>query len=69
MKRKRLPPDNRLNWRDPDMPVLRLGFKDKELTMFQVPSVDIHIYYYNKMINHPAPSYVYDPSYWWSKKK
>lgn len=68
MKRQRLPPDNRLNWRDPDMPVLRLNERRQ---MIEV-SADWIKQYYEQKINSPyyaAPHYSMDETYDLKKKK
>ena len=67
MKRSKLPPDNRLDWRDPKMPLLKLGYLNKELVLFEVHPDKVQAYYEAKMLNHPAPQYKNDPSYWWAK--
>jgi len=59
---KRLSLDNRLNWRDPNMPVLRLNNKHQ---MIEVDPDWIR-QYYDQKINSPgygAPSWRNDPTY------
>lgn len=59
---KRPPPDNRLNWRDPHMPVLRLNARRQ---MIEVDPDWIRRFYDQK-INDPsygAPSWQNDPTY------
>lgn len=67
MKRKPLPPDTRLDWRDPDMPVLRLNERRQ---MIEVSPKYIEDYYKAKL-NSPhygAPHYTNDPTYDLKKK-
>jgi hypothetical protein len=64
---KRRLPDTRLNWRDPDMPVLRLNNKRE---MIEVSPEYIHSYYDRKMasLDNIAPSWRHDPTYDLRKK-
>ena len=68
-RRRKPPPDNRLDWRDPNMLVLRLGFKDKKIVMFEVAPEKIEQYYKVKMLNHPAPHYSQDETYFLKRLK
>lgn len=68
MRRRKLPSDDRLNWRDPDMPLLKLGYLNKELVLFEVSPEKVRMHYEDKMEHHPAPSWKDDPSYSWAKK-
>lgn len=65
---RRKPPDTRLNWRDPDMPLLKLGYRNDLLVLFEVPPYKVQQHYEMKMRNHPAPTWKDDPSYNWKKK-
>lgn len=69
MKRRRdLPLDTRLDWRDPNMPVLRLNNNHQ---MIEVKPAYVSNYYVNK-INSPfynAPHYKDDPTYFLKKLK
>lgn len=55
-------PDLRLDWRDPDMPVLRLNANRR---MIEVDPDWITQYYANKLSNpnYNAPQYKNDPTY------
>jgi len=66
MKRK-LVSDKRLNWRDPDMPVLRLNSSHQ---MIEVDPEYIHSYYDRKMRSpdNIAPNWRHDPTYDMKKK-
>jgi hypothetical protein len=68
MKIRRLPIDNRLNWRDPNMPVLRLNNSRK---MIEVDPNWIKRYYEEKISSpfYGAPSWRDDPTYNMKKKK
>lgn len=46
---KRLPPDNRLDWRDQNMPVLRYGKVNDVIGTHEVSAVDITNYYKAKL--------------------
>lgn len=64
MKRRRIQPNPlALDWRDPDMPVLRLGYKDKVVVVYEVDPDKIKQYYAQKMLFHPAPSWDEDETY------
>lgn len=66
MKRRKLPPDNRLDWRDPDMPVLRMvRYSDNEpFRLGEVSSKAITRYYENKMMfDADGPEWNRDPTY------
>lgn len=67
-RRRKLPPDTRLDWRDHDMPVLRLN---EQRQMIPVAPDWINNYYLAKIASpyYTAPHYKNDPSYWWSRKK
>jgi len=67
IKRRKLPPDTRLDWRDPDMPVLRIA---KSGGMMLVAPEWINNYHATKIASpyYTAPHYKDDPSYWWSRK-
>lgn len=68
MKRKRLPPDKRLDWRDPNMPVLRpaMAEGDIEYKSYEFRSDWIQKYHQNAM-NSPRqePMWKDDTSYNW----
>lgn len=69
-KRRKLPPDTRLDWRDPDMPVfVRAQAPNGEVKIIPVPAEQVNRYYAAKMDSpyYTAPHYKNDPSYWWSK--
>lgn len=73
MRRHKLPPDKRLDWRDPDMPVLRIAKPETpnaEWGVYPFPSDMIHRYHQNAM-NSPRqePMWKDDPSYWWARDK
>lgn len=76
MKRQRkLAPDNRLNWRDLNMPVLRYGkFQNADGSIFlgtkTVEPIHIQQYYIIKLnsASYDPPQWRDDPSYWWRKK-
>lgn len=67
--KRRQPQDTRLNWRDPNMPVLKLGFLNKQPHLFEVDPDKVRAYYEAKMLNHPAPHYKNDPTYFLKKLK
>jgi len=75
LRRNKLPPDKRLDWRDPNMPVLCIGRKanepDAPMTLQEVkPELVQEFYRWNiKQPNPGKPHYTDDPSYWWSKKR
>lgn len=70
MKRNRKP-DTRLDWRDPDMPVIRKVLIDNKPAVVKIPPKKIEEYYFNKIFGseYDAPNYKLDPSYWWREKK
>ena len=70
MKRK-LSPDNRLDWRDPNMPVLRFELRGRTTIAHFVNSKAAHEYYKFKMSDwrNQAPEWRNDPSYNWGRKK
>lgn len=69
-KHSRLPPDNRLNWRDKNMPVLRYGKVNGIEGTHEVSPNAITNYYKAKLeqIGWQMPSWDQDESYWWNKK-
>jgi len=75
MRRKKLPPDQRLDWRDQDMPCLRYGRRNEyeKFHMMVVPPDHIKEYYRRKIYESDGPfgppDYKSDPSYWWNRKK
>lgn len=60
---KRIKKDCRLDWRDKNMPVLRFGYLQSKIVMYEVNPVKIEAYYQQKMLNHPAPDWKNDPTY------
>lgn len=72
MKRKRQPPDMRLNWRDPDMPVIRpaMAPDDKEYKPYEFKPDWIQKYHEHAMTApRVEPTWDKDPSYNWGKKR
>lgn len=72
MRRKKLPPDNRLDWRDPEMPVLRpaMAEGDKEYKPYEFRQDWIQKYHQNAMTApRVEPTWDKDPSYNWAEKK
>ena len=72
MKRKNLPPDGRLDWRDPNMPVYVRAIDPKGkvvITLFDPKTVNE--YYQAKMESpfYSPPLWNNDPSYNWGKGK
>jgi hypothetical protein len=72
--RKRLPPDNRLDWRDPNMPCLRIAKPENDPNapwgVYPFPPDTIHEYHKRAMVSpRIEPTWKYDPSYFWNKKK
>lgn len=68
MKRRKLPPDKRLDWRDPDMPVLKQQLNGS----YAEVEPDYAQKYYAQKIDSPfygAPSYKDDPTYNLKKRK
>lgn len=73
-RRKRLPPDKRLKWRDPNMPVLRIAKPhdnpNAEWGVYEFPADMIHNYHQRAMLTpRHEPTWQYDPSYWWARDK
>ena len=66
MRRKKLPPDTRLDWRDPNMPVLRIQ-RDGSYAEIDAKAIQN---YYDQKINGPygAPDWKHDPTYDMRKK-
>lgn len=74
MRRKKLPPDKRLNWRDSNMPVLRIAKPDNnpnaEWGVYEFPADMIQRYHqHNMIIPRSEPMWKDDPSYWWARDK
>lgn len=68
MRRKKLKPDTRLDWRDPNMPVLRPAMApgDTKYKPYEFRSDWITKYHQNAMISpRMEPTWKYDPSYNW----
>jgi hypothetical protein len=65
MKRGR--PDNHLDWRDPDMPCVRVT-KDRtgKLAVELIPPKEVRAEARKDFKNADLPRYRGDPSYWWS---
>lgn len=70
MRRKRLPPDDRLDWRDPEMPVIRKVTIQGREEVREIPPKYIEQYYKNKIFGayYDAPNWRDDPSYNWNRK-
>lgn len=70
-KCRKLPPDNRKDWRDPNMPVTFAGKVNGIDGFYDVHHKLIQQYFQSKMNNPLYNPHLYqdDPSYWWSKKK
>jgi hypothetical protein len=70
MKRLKLPPDTRLNWRDPDMPLIRKGYQKGVVVDMEVSAEFVQQFYERKMQdpNYAAPQYKYDPTYYLKKR-
>lgn len=73
-RRKRLPPDTRLDWRDSNMPVLRIAKPDNtanaEWGVYPFPSDMIHNYHkYAMTAPRVEPMWKDDPSYFWARDK
>ena len=67
-RRAKLPPDKRLNWRDPNMPVLRemeFGWNEKRLV--EVPPQEEQEYCASVIDRKLSPSWKDDPSYKWAR--
>lgn len=70
-RQRKLSQDKRLDWRDPDMPVIRKVLIDNKPAVVEILPKKIEEYYFNKIFGaaYDAPTYRNDPSYWWRKKK
>lgn len=69
MSRRRLPPDNRLDWRDPNMPVLDDGVK-KTPEQFQRERIRSLVAASGYVGSRHFPDWKNDPGYYgWKKKK
>ena len=67
-------PDNRLNWRDKNMPVIRFARKANEPNspmVLQEVEPKLVQDYHKWAVQQPNvnPHWSDDPSYWWSRKK
>ena len=71
MRKRKLQPDTRLDWRDPNMPVLRKGYYHNKIVVFEVDPAKVHKYYIDKMNdpNYVAPQWKDDPTYFLNKRK
>ena len=64
--RRRLPPDNRLDWRDPNMPALERRFRSpEEITRLAKTRLEAS---FGPRASRYFPDYKNDPSYDWAKK-
>lgn len=65
MKRQKPKSDNRLNWRDLNMPVIRKGYRAGRVVDMEVAPEFVQQYYINKLNNpeYIAPQYKNDPTY------
>ena len=63
--KRRLPPDKRLDWRDPNMPVLRYGKFGDFIGTKEVSPDDITRYYKAKLeqMGYQLPDWKDDPTY------
>lgn len=70
MPKRRLPLDTRLDWRDPNMPVLRYGVVEGVTGTHKVAPENITKYYKAKLeqLGWQMPDYKNDVSYWWNRK-
>jgi len=69
VRRRKLPPDNRLDWRDPDMPILDDGIK-KTPEQFQRERTRALAASYGSFSSKIFPDWKNDPGYYgWKKKK
>lgn len=69
MRRRKLPPDKRLDWRDPDMPVLDDGVK-KTPEQFKWERTRSFIAATGTFAKKHFPDWKDDPGYFgWKKKK
>ena len=70
MRRKKLPPDKRLDWRDPNMPVLRPAMTegDTEYKPYEFRADWIQRYHQHAMTA-PRMELMWrdDPSYFWAR--
>jgi hypothetical protein len=71
MKRRKLPPDIRKDWRDPNMPVTFAGKVNGINGYHEIDHRYINQYFVAKMnsVFYNPPLWHSDPSYWWSKKR
>ena len=65
MRRKHLQPDKRLDWRDKNMPCVRLAKIDGKWIMTEIKSEDIQKYYQRKLENNSTiePNWKEDSTY------
>lgn len=72
MRRRKLPPDTRLDWRDPDMPIIRkVTLQDGTEEVREIASKYIEQYYANKISNYHywnEGNWRDDPSYNWAEE-
>jgi len=66
--------DTRLDWRDPNIPVLRIAKPQNDPNakwgVYEFPSDMIHNYHKRAMDSpRVEPTWKYDPSYWWARDK
>lgn len=68
--RRPSPRDSRLDWRDPDMPCIRVAedIETGKLSTELVPPEDVRIEARNDLKKPEFPRYGSDPSYWWSEE-
>lgn len=68
--KKRIKKDDRLDWRDKDMPVLRMAMirGEDSYRMHSIKPEYVHNWSANQVVNAREPHYKDDPSYWWSRK-
>ena len=73
MKRRKKFINKRLNWRDPNMPVLRIARPENgvgDWDVYPFPSDMIHRYHqYAMTIPRMEPEWRNDPSYFWARDK
>lgn len=71
MKRQLAKPDTRLNWRDPDMPVIRKGYRAGKVVDMEVAPEFVQKYYVDKLNNleYRAPRWDEDETYFLKKGK
>ncbi len=67
---KRVRPDTRLDWRDPNMPCIRVteNVWSGELTSELVPPPEVQAEARKDLKHAQLPIYKMDPSYWWVKQ-